>query len=192
MALDRSEDWRKGNPNWKKGVPHPSKGRPVGYRNKLNRTTKSMLVKLDRHPIEELIALADMAKKEKDYKWAAEIWREIHAESTANQTLEDTEGEAKQKRKLIDELSEENGPNTGTKTSGNPPSMDRRGPSVPPETRPAGDAPKPPVEPGVDLRSELLTATGEINDAGHVRAGNSDKEPESPHPLRGPDEGRPS
>lgn len=106
MALDRSEDHRKGNPNWvrKNGQKNPKNtGRPEGGRSKANSSTKRTLNRLDRHPVEELIKIADLALEAKDYVFAREIWERIHDESTAHNTEEINEQKRAEKA-LVKEL----------------------------------------------------------------------------------------
>lgn len=66
---------RKGNPNLKKGGPslNPA-GRPVGG---VNYSVRHKLNKKGRHPIDELVKLADELKMAGKFAQAAEIWLKI-------------------------------------------------------------------------------------------------------------------
>ncbi len=80
MSLDQKP---KGNPNWQKGKSGHPQGRPAGAKNlKTILKVAATLAGKRRHPVEELIRLADKAEfpadgSKPDKELASNIWREL-------------------------------------------------------------------------------------------------------------------
>jgi hypothetical protein len=68
------------NPNWKKGVPTNTGGRPKGSKNaslSLLKVANRLQYKHKVHPVDQLVELALMAKLNKEYELASDIWLKL-------------------------------------------------------------------------------------------------------------------
>jgi len=68
------------NPNWKKGVAQNPNGRPKGSKNfalSLLKVANRLQYKHKVHPVDQLVEIAIMAKLNKEYELASEIWLKL-------------------------------------------------------------------------------------------------------------------
>jgi hypothetical protein len=193
MALPGDRQWRKGNPNWVKGKSAYPKGKPKGYFAKANASTHRILRDKKRNPVEELIILADMAKDTGDIETAVEIWKMIHAETTAHSAaIERVEKIKTASKDLLGQLENDNdGSDTRTTPPGRETSLAAGQPSLSPEANSAGNIRRDNEVPGADIRNQLLAEAGENDDNGGGGAGDGAEDPEHTGSLRSPATERP-
>jgi len=68
------------NPNWKKGITTNPAGRPKGSKNSelsMLKVSNRLRFKHKVHPVDQLVELALMAKLNKDYELASDIWLKL-------------------------------------------------------------------------------------------------------------------
>lgn len=201
MALPGDHQWRKGNPNWVKGKSANPKGKTKGYFAKANASTHRILRDKRRNPVEELIILADMARDSGDVETAVEIWKMIHAETTAHSAaIERVEKVTAASKDLVNELEQsgeerakanDDGLDTRTTPPGSKTSLATGQPALPAETNSAGDLRRGDEMSGTYLRNKLLAETGEDNHDGGGGAGNGAPDTEHAGALRSPAAERP-
>jgi Family of unknown function (DUF5681) len=68
------------NPNWQKGTSSNPQGRPKGLKNSdlsMLKVSNRLRYKHKVHPVDQLVELALMAKLNKDYELASDIWLKL-------------------------------------------------------------------------------------------------------------------
>lgn len=146
MSLDKKP---KGNPNWapgKSGNPH---GRPVGAKSiKGILKVAATLADKKRHPVDELIRLADHAELAGKNELAADIWRDLlkycEPQKKAIESLPEKpttpEESLENAHKLLEEMESIGNSATHTgATSSDQISLDNGTPEVSPKADPTGD-----------------------------------------------------
>lgn len=148
MSLDHKP---KGNPNWapgKSGNPH---GRPAGAKSiKGILKVAATLAAKRRHPVDELIRLADVAEAQGKKELAADIWRDLlkycepqkKAVESAPEKPTTPDESLENAQKLLEQMEQIGNGNSGTNTgatSSDQTGLDTGTPQVSPETNPASD-----------------------------------------------------
>ena len=144
MALDDDKK-PKGNPNWIKGKPTNPKGKLKGTLSRWNTKVIGTLQRLRRNPVEELISLADLAKANKDYELASQIWKELQQYREpkrkpvevyeAPQTPEESKENVEAALKLLEEMSD----GRESKESSHSPELAAGAPQLAPEASSKSD-----------------------------------------------------